>query len=70
MGESALNFNLDFYNRVGIFFKTEVAGEEEPLVAGEEEILEGEMEAVTQVDPSSSSSLSLLSLSSSLSFGQ
>ena len=57
-----------------IKFQTEVAGEEEPLVAGEDEFLEGEMEAVTQVDPpsslsSSSSSLSL-SLSSSLSFGQ
>ena len=66
MSESALNFNLDFYNRVGIFFKTEVAGEEEPLVAGEEEFLGGEMEAVTQVDPPSS----LSSSSSSLSFGQ
>ena len=55
---SALNFILDFYKGVGIFFKPEVAGEEEPL--------EGEMEAVTQVDPPSS----LSSSSSSLSFGQ
>ena len=49
-----------------IKFQTEVAGEEEPLVVGEEESLEGEMEAVTQVDPPSS----LSSSSSSLSFGQ